>query len=188
VHEAPPIMWVPLVVLAIGSVIAGAVGYHAFVGEGMNAFWGKSIFVLSQHSALVDAHHAPLWVKLLPLVMGLAGIALAYWMYVLQPGIPAKLAKQLRPLYAFSFNKWYFDEMYDRIFVRPAFALGLGFWKSGDGAVIDGVGPDGVASVTRDLARRASRLQTGYVYHYAFAMMIGVAALVSWYMYRQAGS
>ncbi len=188
VHEAPPIMWVPLVVLAVGSVIAGAIGYHAFVGEGMNEFWGKSIFVLSQHSALAEAHHVPTWVKLLPLVFGLAGIAIAYLMYVVQPGLPAKLAKRLRPLYLFSFNKWYFDELYDRVFVRTAFVLGLGFWKSGDGAVIDGVGPDGVASVTRQLARRASRLQTGYVYHYAFAMLIGVVVLVSWYMYQQAGS
>jgi NADH-quinone oxidoreductase subunit L len=188
VHEAPRIMWVPLVVLAVGSVIAGAIGYNAFVGEGMNAFWGKSIFVLSQHAALAEVHHVPLWVKLLPLIFGLAGIAIAYLMYVVRPGIPAKLAKQLRPLYLFSFNKWYFDELYDRLFVRTAFALGLGFWKSGDGAVIDGVGPDGVASVTRQLARRASWLQTGYVYHYAFAMLIGVVVLVSWYMYRQSGS
>jgi len=158
------------------------------VGEGMNAFWGKSIFVASQHTALVDAHHAPLWVKLLPLVMGIAGIGLAYLMYVAKPAMPAKVAKQLRPLYLFSFNKWYFDELYDRLFVRPAFVLGRGLWKSGDGAVIDGVGPDGVASVTRDISRRASWLQTGYVYHYAFAMLIGVALLVSWYMYRQSGS
>jgi len=124
----------------------------------------------------------------LTLVFGLAGIAIAYWMYVLQPGLPAKLAKSLRPRYLFSFNKWYFDERYDRIFVRPAFYLGRGLWKSGDGAVIDGVGPDGVAAATRQLARRASWLQTGYVYHYAFAMLIGVVVLVSWYMYRQAGS
>ncbi|MPY75276.1 MAG: NADH-quinone oxidoreductase subunit L [Alphaproteobacteria bacterium] len=187
VHEAPPIMWVPLVVLAVGSVVAGAVAYNAFVGEGMAAFWGNSIFVLDKHSALADAHHAPLWVKLLPLVMGLAGIGLAYLMYVFQPGLPAKLARQIKPLYELSYNKWYFDELYDRIFVKPAFALGYGFWKSGDGAVIDGVGPDGIASATRQLARRAGWLQTGYVYHYAFAMLIGVVVLVSWYMYRQAG-
>ena len=187
VHEAPPIMWVPLVVLAVGATFAGIIGYSAFVGDGMNAFWGDSIFVLSEHTALVDAHHVPLWVKLLPLIVGLAGIALAYWMYVLKPDMPAALAKSLRPLYEFSFNKWYFDELYDRLFVRPAFYLGTGLWKSGDGAVIDGVGPDGVAAVTRRLARRASWLQSGYVYHYAFAMLIGVVLLVTWYMYRQAG-
>ncbi len=180
-------MWVPLVVLAVGSVIAGAVAYSAFVGEGMAAFWGKSIFMLDSHRALADAHHAPLWVKLLPLVMGIGGIALAYLMYIAQPSLPGKLARQLKPLYEFSYRKWYFDELYDRIFVKPAFVLGYGFWKSGDGAVIDGVGPDGVATLTRRLSRRASWLQTGYVYHYAFAMLVGVVVLVTWYMYRQAG-
>jgi NADH-quinone oxidoreductase subunit L len=97
------------------------------------------------------------------------------------------LATRLRPLYELSFNKWYFDELYDRVLVKPAFVLGFGFWKSGDGALIDGVGPDGVASATRLLSRRASWLQTGYVYHYAFAMLIGIVALVTWYMYRRAG-
>ncbi len=187
VHEAPPIMWGPLLVLAVGSVIAGAVGEHAFVGEGMEAFWGKSIFVLHSHGALAGAEHVPFWVKTLPLAMGLTGIAVAYVMYVAKPDLPAKLAKQLRPLYLFSFNKWYFDELYDRIFVKPAFLIGRGLWKSGDGAVIDGVGPDGVATATRELARRASWLQSGYVYHYAFAMLIGVVLFVSWYMFRQAG-
>jgi len=187
VHEAPPIMWVPLVVLAVGSVVAGAIAYNAFVGEGVAAFWGQSIFVLPTHTALADAHHAPLWVKLLPLVMALAGIGLAYLMYVLRPGLPKIFATRLRPLYELSFNKWYFDELYDRVLVKPAFVLGFGFWKSGDGALIDGVGPDGVASATRLLSRRASWLQTGYVYHYAFAMLIGIVALVTWYMYRRAG-
>jgi NADH-quinone oxidoreductase subunit L len=187
VHEAPPIMWVPLVVLAIGSIVAGAITYSVFVGDGMAAFWGDSLFVLKTHTALVDAHHVPLWVKLLPLVMGAVGIALAYWMYMASPGMPAALAKRFQPLYAFSFNKWYFDELYDRIFVKPAFRLGFGLWKSGDGAVIDGVGPDGIASVTRQLARRASWLQSGYVYHYAFAMLIGVVILVTWYMLRSGG-
>ncbi len=187
VHEAPPIMWVPLVVLAIGSIVAGAITYSVFVGDGMAAFWGDSIFVLKTHTALVDAHHVPLWVKLLPLVMGVTGIALAYWMYMASPGMPDALAKRFKPLYEFSFNKWYFDELYDRIFVKPAFRLGFGLWKSGDGAVIDGVGPDGIASVTRQLARRASWLQSGYVYHYAFAMLIGVVVLVTWYMLRSGG-
>jgi len=187
VHEAPPIMWVPLVVLAVGSIVAGAITYSVFVGDGMAAFWGDSIFVLNTHTALVDAHHVPLWVKLLPLVMGVTGIAMAYWMYMASPGMPDALAKRFKPLYEFSFNKWYFDELYDRIFVKPAFRLGFGLWKSGDGAVIDGVGPDGIASVTRQLARRASWLQSGYVYHYAFAMLIGVVILVTWYMLRSGG-
>ncbi len=185
VHEAPPIMWVPLVVLAVGSVIAGGVAYSAFVGTGMNAFWGDSILVLKQHTALVDAHHVPLLVKLSPLLMGGVGILLAVWMYKFAPGMPLKLSRAFRPLYAFSFNKWYFDELYDRIFVRPALALGFTFWKSGDGALIDGVGPDGIAATTMRIARRISGLQSGYVYHYAFAMLIGVVVLITWYLYGQ---
>ena len=93
-----------------------------------------------------------------------------------------RLAQRFRELYLFLLNKWYFDELYDLLIVRPAMAIGDGFWKSGDGAVIDGLGPNGLASLTRDLARQASRLQTGYVYHYAFAMMIGLAAFVTWYL------
>jgi NADH-quinone oxidoreductase subunit L len=187
VHEAPAIMWVPLLVLAAGSIVAGAIAYNVFVGDSMAKFWGDSLFVLKDHSALVDAHHVPLWVKVLPLAMGLTGIVIAYWMYVVQPGSAPGLARRLRPLYRFSFNKWYFDELYDRIFVRPAFYLGVGLWKGGDGAVIDGVGPDGIAAATMRIARRAAALQTGYLYHYAFAMLIGVVGFVTWYLASGAG-
>jgi NADH-quinone oxidoreductase subunit L len=99
-------------------------------------------------------------------------------------GLPAKFSAAIRPIYLFVYNKWYFDELYDAIFVRMAKALGRILWKGGDGAIIDGLGPDGVSQVTVDLARRASKLQSGYVYHYAFAMLIGVVALVSWYLAR----
>jgi NADH-quinone oxidoreductase subunit L len=118
----------------------------------------------------------------MPLIFGLLGIATAYVFYIVDRTIPIRLASRLRALYLFLLNKWYFDELYDWLFVRPAMMIGDGLWKSGDGAVIDGLGPDGVAAVTRDLARRASRLQTGYLYHYAFAMMIGLVALVTWYL------
>src|SRR3546814_697162 len=91
------------------------------------------------------------------------------------------------PLYLFSLNKWYFDELYDRIFVRPAHAIGHGLWKGGDGAIIDGLGPDGVAATTQGASRRTSALQSGYVYHYAFAMLIGVVALITWYILSQLG-
>src|SRR3546814_14220579 len=96
------------------------------------------------------------------------------------PGLPAKAAQALRPLYLFSLNKWYFDELYDRIFVRPAHAIGHGLWKGGDGAIIDGLGPDGVAATTQGASRRTSALQSGYVYHYPFAMLIGLVALITW--------
>jgi NADH-quinone oxidoreductase subunit L len=185
VHESPKIMILPLLVLAAGSVFAGWLGYGLAAGDG--AFWAGSITVLPEHTALADAHHVPLWVKALPTVLGLGGIALAYWLYIRAPEMAARLAESLRALYLFIFNKWYFDELYDRIFVEPAKRLGHGLWKVGDGDLIDGVGPDGIAAAVLILSRRASRLQSGYVYHYAFAMLIGVAFLVSWYMFGAGG-
>ncbi|GIK96075.1 MAG: NADH:ubiquinone oxidoreductase subunit L [Alphaproteobacteria bacterium] len=187
VHESPKVMLAPLFVLAFGAIFAGILGYDLFVGDGMEGFWRESLLVLPEHGALEAAHHAPLWVKLAPLVVGLAGIALAYLFYIARPGLPGIVAERFRAVYLFLYNKWYFDELYDAVFVRPANYIGYGLWKSGDGALIDGVGPDGVASATRDIARRASRLQSGYVYHYAFAMLIGVVLLVSWYLFRQVG-
>ena len=187
VHESPMVMWLPLVVLALGSVVAGAIGYRVFVGDGMEEFWGRSILVLQNHDSISAAHFVPLWVKLLPLVVGAVGIGLAVLMYLVWTGLPGKLARLFRPLYLLSYNKWYFDELYDFLFVRPAFYIGRGLWKSGDGSVIDGVGPDGIAEAVQGVARRASALQSGYLYHYAFAMLIGVAALVTGYLYVAAG-
>ncbi len=186
VHESPRTMTIPMMVLGVGAVFLGFVGYWT-VGDGAADFWGSSIVILPSHSALADAHHVPLWVKGMPVALAIFGIALAYLFYQLRPGLAAWTALRFHAIYVFLLNKWYFDELYDRIFVEPAKALGRGFWKSGDGEVIDGVGPDGLARATLDLARRASKLQTGYVYHYAFAMLIGVAALVSWYLYRGTG-
>jgi NADH-quinone oxidoreductase subunit L len=180
-HESPPVMLVPLFVLAAGAIAAGYLGLP-MVEEGRE-FWGESILVLAVHDALEAAHHVPLWVKLLPIGAALTGIAIAYVFYIQRPALPVALAARLGPLYRFLLNKWYFDELYEGMLVRPAKAIGFGLWKGGDGAVIDGLGPDGIAAVTLDLARRARRLQTGYVYHYAFAMLIGVAALVTWYLF-----
>jgi len=186
VHESPWVMLVPLFVLAAGATLSGILFYDLFVGHDMAGFWRDSLLVLEEHNSIEAAHNGPEWVGLAPLVMGLVGIALAWVFYQRMPWLPALVAHRFRGLYLFLLNKWYFDELYEAIFVRPAKALGYGFWKSGDGAVIDGVGPDGVAAATRDLARRAGRLQTGYVYHYAFAMLIGVVALVSWYLFVRA--
>jgi NADH-quinone oxidoreductase subunit L len=187
VHESPKVMLIPLFVLAAGAVFAGALGYSLFVGEGMEQFWRESLLVLPEHNSIEAAHHAPFWVKAAPLVVGLAGIGLAYLFYIAQPALPGMVATRFRAIYLFLLNKWYFDELYDAIFVRPAVFIGRGLWKSGDGALIDGIGPDGIAAATLDLARRASRLQSGYVYHYAFAMLIGVVLLVSWYLFVQVG-
>jgi len=185
VHESPRIMTVPLIVLAIGAVFAGMIGYEAMVGEFWPAFWGKSILILQGHDALMSAHHVPEWVSGAPLVVALAGIGIAWLGYIASPELPGILAARFRGLYRFLLNKWYFDELFDFLFVRPAHILGYGLWKQGDGAVIDGVGPDGIAAATKNLAARASRLQTGYLYHYAFAMLAAVAALVTWYLVRR---
>ena len=186
VHESPPVMIWPLYLLALGAVVAGAAGFRHFVGGGLTEFWGDSILMLPEHNALAGAHNVPFWVKALPLGMAILGIGLAYYMYVVKKDLPAEWAAQLRPLYLLSFNKWYFDEIYDRLFVRPSFYLGRGFWKSGDGAVIDGVGPDGIAATTIRTSKRASALQSGYLYHYAFAMLIGVVILVTYYFLTKA--
>jgi NADH-quinone oxidoreductase subunit L len=181
-HECPWVMRIPLVVLAIGAAAFGYLGYTYFVGDAEAGFWKSAILVLPQYNSLAAAEGVPWLVRYLPLALGLAGIATAYVFYVADPRLPVRLAARYRALYLFLLNKWYFDELYDWVFVRPAMLLGDGLWKSGDGTVIDGLGPNGVAAVTRDLARQASRLQTGYLYHYAFAMLIGLVALVTWYL------
>ena len=182
VHESPPVMIAPLFVLVVGAVFGGWWGYDLFVGEGREAFWRGAVLVLEGNDSIEAAHHVPTWVKLLPIVLAVSGIALAFVMYSLRTDLPAALARRFRPLYLFVLNKWYFDELFDALFVRPARVLGRGLWKGGDGSLIDGVGPDGLAAATRDIARRASRLQSGYVYHYAFAMLIGVVVLATWYL------
>jgi NADH-quinone oxidoreductase subunit L len=186
VHESPYSMLIPMTFLAIGAVVAGWLAYDAFVGERIAEFWGKSILILEHHHALHEAHHVPAWVKFSPLVAGITGIALAYAFYMFNPDTPGKVASTFRGVYLFLLNKWYFDELYDRIFVEPARRIGRGLWKGGDGAVIDGFGPDGIAATTVRLARKASQLQTGYVYHYAFAMLIGIAGFVTWYLFVRA--
>lgn len=182
VHESPKVMLVPLVVLAVGAVFAGYLGYDLFVGEGREHFWKEAILVLGD-DVIEHAHHVPGWVKIVPLVMGVSGIALAYVMYMFAPGLPAALAKGLKPLYLFSLNKWYFDELYNAMFVKPAMTLGRWFWKGGDTAIIDNCGPNALARGTQILSRATSFVQSGYVYHYAFAMFFGVIILVTYYFF-----
>ncbi|MFC4270414.1 NADH-quinone oxidoreductase subunit L [Sneathiella chungangensis] len=183
VHESPMVMLIPLGVLAAGAIFAGMLFAGPMTGEDFREFWGASILMLENSTAMLDAHHVPLWVKLLPLVLGVFGIALTYQMYIRRTDIPVQLAKTHSALYQFLLNKWYFDELYDFLFVRPAKAIGRFFWTFGDGKVIDGLGPDGIAGRVLVLARRASQLQSGYMYHYAFAMLLGVAAFVSYFFF-----
>ncbi|HML11279.1 MAG TPA: NADH-quinone oxidoreductase subunit L [Stellaceae bacterium] len=181
VHESPWVMLSPLFVLAAGAIFAGWLGDAFFVGEGREAFWKAAILVLPYDDSTAHAVHNSLFIDYLPLAAGLTGIALACVCYILVPSIPNAAAVHFRALYLFLLNKWYFDELYDRLFVRSAFSLGDGLWKTGDGAIVDGT-INGIASGTREAAREASRLQTGYVYHYAFAMLIGVVVLITWYL------
>ena len=187
VHESPWVMLGPLVVLAAGSVLAGIVAIGAFGGDLRTEFWGEALLVLHENDTIEAAHDVPGWVKALPVVVGFAGIAIAYGCYVLWPSLPAVFATLFRPIHLLWYRKWYFDELFDAIVVRPSLVIGRGFWKGGDGALIDGVGADGIARATLDIARRAGRMQTGYLYHYAFAMLIGVVALVSWYLFSIVG-
>ena len=183
VHESPWVMLLPLFVLALGAIFAGWLFDGFFVGDGtrrvLEAFGpgpaGSTI--RSRPAAHIDGV-----IEFLPLIAGGLGIVTAYLCYSIEPDIPTRLSMQYRSLYQFLLNKWYFDELYDRLFVRNAFSLGEGLWRTGDGKIIDGLGPDGIAAATRELSREASRLQTGYLYHYAFAMLIGVVALVTWYL------
>jgi NADH-quinone oxidoreductase subunit L len=184
VHESPLVMTLPLMVLALGALFAGVLGHESFVGEGMAEFWSKAILILDKHEAMHNAHHVPALISLLPTVAGISGIALAYVMYMFVPSLPGLTARLAPGVHRFLLRKWYFDELYDFLFVRPAFRLGRAFWQGGDGALIDGVGPDGVAAAARGIAKRVGALQSGYLYHYAFAMLIGLAACVTWYIVK----
>ena len=128
-------------------------------------------------------HHVPYLIAMLPTLMMALGFVVAWEFYIRRPELPVELARQHEPLYRFLLNKWYFDEIYDFLIVRPTLWLGRVLWKLGDGWLIDGLGPDGISARVLDVTRGAVRLQTGYLYHYAFAMLIGVAALVTWFMF-----
>jgi NADH-quinone oxidoreductase subunit L len=185
-HESPLVMLVPLVVLAIGALIAGIVFHGAFIGEGYQEFWKGAIFTRPDNHILEEMHHLPGWVPLLPTLMMILGFLLAVYMYIIDAKQPAKLAADHPILYRFLLNKWYFDELYDAIFVRPAMWIGRFLWRTGDQRIIDGLGPDGISARVLDVTRGVVRVQTGYLYHYAFAMLIGVAALVTFYLFRGA--
>ena len=187
VHESPASMLIPLYFLAAGSILSGILFVHYFVGDGAEAFWGAAIFMAPENNILEAMHHVPMWVKIAPIAAGLSGILVAWQFYIRRTDIPVKLAKVHHELYLFLLNKWYFDELYDLIFVNPAKWLGRLLWKGGDGRIIDGFGPDGIAASVMRVARRASALQSGYLYHYAFAMLIGVGVLVTWFYTSSGG-
>ncbi|TAL27377.1 MAG: NADH-quinone oxidoreductase subunit L [Alphaproteobacteria bacterium] len=181
VHESPLIMTIPLAVLAVGAVGAGWL-YFKFVGEGRHEFWGNSLFVLEGDDTVGEAEHVPGMIKLLPTIVGAAGIALAFLFYMRERHLPAVMAGTFGRIHNLFYRKWYFDELYNIIGVVPAFAIGRALWKTGDGDVIDGLGPDGVAEAVQASSATARGMQTGYVYHYAFAMIIGIVLIVAGYI------
>jgi NADH-quinone oxidoreductase subunit L len=180
-HESPWVMLVPLIVLAAGSILAGFPFKEIFAGHNVEEFFRESVKMAP--AVLEDMHRVPILVGLLPTVMMAVGLAVAWQFYIRRPDLPDSLAKQHAILYRFLLNKWYFDEIYDFLFVRPALWLGRLLWRGGDGWLIDGFGPDGVSARVIDVTNRVVRLQSGYLYHYAFAMLIGVAALITWFMF-----
>ncbi|EEY04402.1 NADH-quinone oxidoreductase subunit L [Brucella neotomae] len=182
VHESPPVMLVPLLILGIGAILAGVLFKELFFGHEYVEFWKSSLFTSTANQLLEEHHHVPLWVKLSPFVAMVIGFVVAWIFYIRAPEMPKALAARHRGLYQFLLNKWYFDELYDFLFVRPARWLGRLFWKGGDGWLIDGFGPNGVSARVLDVTNRVVKMQSGYLYHYAFAMLIGVAALVTWMM------
>lgn len=178
-HESPLPMLIPLIVLTIGAVAAGYVFHHWFIEpESGDTFWKGSLF-FDEH--LMHAmHEVPLLVKLAATIVMLVGFVSAFYVYIARPGTAAAIAETFRVLHRFLLRKWYFDELYDLLFVRPAFALGRFFWKRGDEGTIDRFGPNGSAALVGLSSRLAVRMQTGYLYTYAFVMLIGLTAAVTW--------
>jgi NADH-quinone oxidoreductase subunit L len=181
-HESPLTMLIPLGVLAIGAVLAGMVFYEPFFGShhAVEQFFGESILMAEHNEVLHNAHEVPAWVKVSPFFAMLMGFSLSWLFYIKRPDLPGKLAATLPGLYNFLLNKWYFDELYDVLFVRSTKAIGRFLWKRGDGTVIDGT-INGIAmGVIPFITRLAGRAQTGYVFHYAFTMVLGIVAIVTY--------
>ncbi len=181
IHESPLVMLIPLGFLAIGALGAGYVAYDWFIGHDYTQFWRNALFTGPDNHILEEAHHTPPLTKWMPTIMMVSGFLVAWISYILIPDIPRVFAAVFKPVYTFLYNKWYFDELYDWIFVRPMAWLARVLWKGGDRAIIDGLGPDGVSARVIDVTNRVVRLQTGFVYHYAFVMLIGIVGLLTYF-------
>jgi NADH-quinone oxidoreductase subunit L len=178
-HESPLSMLIPLILLATGALAAGFVFQSHFIGpEAGETYWHGAIAF--NHDLYEASHQVPLWVKLSASFVMLLGLIGAWMAYIWRTDIPARFTATFRLLYDFVYHKWYFDELYNLLFVRPAFAFGRLFWKAGDEGLIDRFGPNGSAWVVSLGSRVTGRLQTGYVYTYAFVMLIGLTAAVTW--------
>ena len=179
IHESPKVMLIPLIVLAVGALFSGFFFKDYFIGSSSELFWGNSI-ALHHH----EHQHIPFLIYYAPMMLGFLGLFLAWYMYLKNKSMPSNIVKLNGPLYKFLLNKWYFDELYSFIFVRPAKAIGYFLWKFFDGYIIDGFGPDGIAKSVLSLSKKAKSIQTGYIYHYAFAILIGVSLFITYFIYR----
>ncbi len=219
-HESPPAMLTPLIILTVGALFAGFLGYEGFVGGASEhkvvaeahseveeepvvnnapvleeddhghelnrfVFWGDAIKVLPENDTLESAHHVPTWVKLLPTGMGVLGLFLSWVFYSRKPALPGVVSSKFKALHTLFFRKWFFDEIYNAAFVKNAVCAGKVFWRT-DKEVVDGLGPDGVAARSLDIGRCLRKVQTGFVFHYAFVMIIGVITFVSWFFFKYA--
>ncbi len=175
-HESPIVMLIPLILLSIGAIFAGFLFKELFISyEGLNNFWRDSLFFLKP----LSTDHPPLWFLLLTPTLVILSIPLAYYLFVKNKNLPERLASINKPLYQFLLNKWYFDELYDVLFVKPSKKLGLFLWKFFDLKIIDGFGPDGISSMIKKFSVKANKFQSGYIYQYAFVMLLGFSALLT---------
>ena len=176
IHESPRMMTIPLAVLALGALGAGIISFESFIGDGQESFWNEALVLVAN-----GHHHLPSWVIILPTLLSVLGIVLAYLFYIYRPDLSSRCAQWVWPIDRLFANKWYFDMLYDRVIVKPIQVLARHLWKTGDGKIIDDCGPNYLASLMMNFARRTSELQSGYVFHYAFVMVIGIAMLIGWF-------
>ena len=178
-HESPLVMLLPLIILSVGAIFSGFLFKDLFIGHGgENYFWGESIKFLKP----LSTEHPPLWFILITPILVLLSIPIAYYLFVKNKDIPKKIAEVNRPLYNFLVNKWYFDELYNFLFIRSSKKIGLFFWKVVDIKIIDKFGPDGISFLIKNLSIKASKFQTGFIYQYAFMILIGFSALLTFFI------
>tara|TARA_B100001564_G_C20638567_1_gene670929 strand:- start:279 stop:1817 length:1539 start_codon:yes stop_codon:yes gene_type:complete len=176
IHESPIIMLVPLVFLAIGAILAGYVSKEIFIGHYNSDFWKDSIFFLNK----IEHQTIPIWLLSITPVIVIIAIPLSYYLYIKDKSFLEGIKKTNEPLYKFLLNKWYLDEIYEALFVKPILKIGLFFWKKGDENTIDRFGPNGLAKIIKNISNKAVQFQSGYIYDYAFVMLIGLSALITY--------
>ena len=184
IHESPKVMLFPLFILSVFTIFSGVFFVDYFMYHDYQYLWQSSIYLSENNHVIESIHYVPKWVKYSPLVMMVIGLITAIIFYLLYPKVPKFLSSQFNPVYKFLLNKWYFDEIYEFIFVRNISRIGNFLSNFGDKRIIDGLGPDGISLRVMDIAKQISRIQTGYIYHYAFAMLIGLMLFITYFFIR----